>query len=231
MKGTDKEVEQWEKIDPIASIRVLSPVPSKGSLPCKIYCNTKVKLYNVGDWYGLNQLAETARKTKFRSTRSPGTRGTFYNWLKSRLNLNEPTCSEFLSKHETYLFKIKNKRQFLMFLNSKLNELHHASENSRLNVVPLPPNCATRWISKFLKLVCIITLLLLISSISILLLFLHTDVIESCFIHDEDYQSLVKIFKKKLFLLLQRENISNYCWPFPRHVNHCFIYIYVCVCV
>lgn len=89
----------------------------------KLYCDVNVKKFNIYDRFSYVQFIEFIIRSRI--LKSKKSRGCILSWLKDHLDLEIPSCNNFIIENEKTLFKFKNKRQLLMFLERKFTNIHN----------------------------------------------------------------------------------------------------------
>ncbi|KAG0673999.1 hypothetical protein C6P40_005374 [Pichia californica] len=171
------------------------------SLP-SIYCDVSNKKYNLFDKYSYIQFIQFTITAKLKridinANRFQTARNNLIcQFLKDTLNLQISENNKFLIDNELTLYKLKNKRQLLLFLHKKFSKLHdlnnHKSYKKITSNILSNPNTS---ISFTLHILSIILSSIILSTVLLIILgflFFKTNIFEQLFNFDPHYTRIIK---------------------------------------
>lgn len=183
-------------LTPESSPELAASSPSLDFVIPTFTVDTTKKKFNPFDKYSYTQLIEYIVRTKVTSQESPKfQRGSLYRWFKDHINRENEQCNKFMLDNEKSLFRLRNKRQLLMFLGRKFNKIHIATNQSADIDIATYTRGSSSGTCKILRLSFLIIASVLLALGGIYFMIFHTEVLERIFASDSQKVAFVKTIR------------------------------------
>jgi hypothetical protein len=191
--GSIGHCEMESILTPESSPELAASSPSQDFVIPTLTVDTTKKKFNLFDKYSYTQLIEYIVRTKVTSQESPKfQRGSLYRWFKDHINRENEQCNKFMLDNEKSLFRLRNKRQLLMFLSRKFSKIHTATNQSAAIAMTRGSSSRT---CRILRLSFLIIASVLLALGGSYFMIFHTEVLERIFASDSQKVAFVKTIR------------------------------------